>query len=496
MTDITSVSHRTEVVATRRGYALVGLELVFPGMAAAIHGRQRVGRFSLKLWLFLLLLAVVAVIVTLVARNFVIGLLANSWVLRGLAIAIFAVGFFWTILMVNTWWIARPSRMGTRKGVLFSIVALVLSVALAAGTTWAGRAVWATGGALGNIFSGGGNSAQNNGRYNFLLLGSDAGPDREGVRPDSINLVSVNATTGRAAIFGFPRNLENVPFPESSPMHALYPEGVICATSEDEVVGDCLLNAIYLLGTQHADVYPGVADPGIQAMLDAVSGITGLGVNYYAMIDMQGFQDLIDAMGGLTITINRTVALNPDDGVYLEAGVDRHLTGYETLWFARARVESTDYDRMLRQRCVMSAMLKQLDPMTVATKFTALADASGQAVHTSVPSTQVGSLVDLALKARALPISSVSFTPPLIDPASPDYTLIRQMVADTIAQADALDKGQAAPAIHTAPSDTALATSEPPVEDPVDGSGDATGDDGSGGSQTTTPVEDVPVCTV
>ncbi|MDR2930095.1 MAG: LCP family protein [Propionibacteriaceae bacterium] len=471
MTDVTTIAHRSQVVVARRGFALLGLGLVIPGSAQAAHGSRRLGRTALSLWLGLLIVAILTVAATLLFRDFMIGVLANPWVLRGAAVVIVAVTVFWVLLTIDTWWISSPARMGGRKGVVFSIVALVLALGLTVGGVWAGRAVWATGGALGNIFAGGGNSSQNKGRFNFLLLGSDAGPDRWGIRPDSINLVSVNAGTGRTVIFGLPRNLELVPFPDSSPLHALYPDGFSGCESE----GDCLLNSVYLLGQEHADLYPNAADPGIQAMSEAVSAITGLGINYYAMIDMQGFIDLIDAMGGVNITINRRVALNPDDNVWLEAGVDRHLDGYETLWFARARVTVSDYDRMQRQKCVMGAMLRQLNPTTVAAKFTELAQASGDTAKTSVPPSQIGALTSLALKARALPIQSVSFTPPLIDPATPDYALIRQTVADTISGSEALDSGQPVPVTtpepQAAPADPVTTEAEPTAVDdttPVD----------------------------
>ena len=63
------------------------------------------------------------------------------------------------------------------------------------------------------------------GRYNILLLGGDAGPDRDGLRPDSISVVSVDAETGQAVTIGLPRNLESVPFAEGSPLADAYPEG-------------------------------------------------------------------------------------------------------------------------------------------------------------------------------------------------------------------------------------------------------------------------------
>jgi anionic cell wall polymer biosynthesis LytR-Cps2A-Psr (LCP) family protein len=115
------------------------------------------------------------------------------------------------------------------------------------------------------------------------------------------------------------------------------------------------------------------------------------------------------------------------------------MDGFHALWFARSREYSTDYERMIRQKCVLNAMLKQLDPTTVLTKFQAIADAGKQIVATSLPSDQVGTMLDLAMKGKALPMASVSFTPPLIVPANPDLAKIRTSVLDAIASSEAKD---------------------------------------------------------
>ncbi len=59
----------------------------------------------------------------------------------------------------------------------------------------------------------------------------------------------------------------------------------------------------------------------------------------------------------------------------------QRLNGFETLWFARSRESADDYSRMARQKCVMNAMLQQLSPGTVVTKFEAIASAEREADH-------------------------------------------------------------------------------------------------------------------
>ena len=76
---------------------------------------------------------------------------------------------------------------------------------------------------------------------------------------------------------------------------------------------------------------------------------------------------------------------------------------------------------MVRQKCVMRAMLNQFDPITVLTKFNKIAAASREVVATDIPTSEIGTMIDLALKAKRLPVSSVAMMPPLIDPSSPDF---------------------------------------------------------------------------
>jgi hypothetical protein len=125
---------------------------------------------------------------------------------------------------------------------------------------------------------------------------------------------------------------------------------------------------------------------------------------------------------------------------YVEAGKNRHLDGREALWFARSRSDSSDYDRIVRQKCVMRAMLDQLDPITVLTKFNKIAAAGREVVATDIPTSEIGTMMDLALKAKQLPVSSAAMMPPLIDTGSPDFALIRQTVEKRIATSEAIDR--------------------------------------------------------
>jgi LCP family protein required for cell wall assembly len=206
---------------------------------------------------------------------------------------------------------------------------------------------------------------------------------------------------------------------------------------------NCLLNGVFMYASEHKNLFPGDPHPGVTATKQAVEATTGLKVNYYVLIDLAGFRDLLNAVGGITLDVGKRVPIgggsSPIKG-YIEVGKNQHLDGYHALWFARSREGSTDYERMTRQKCVMSAMLNQLSPQTVLTKFQGIAAASKQVVQTDIPAGELGTFTDLALDAKKLPVSSFSAVPPLIRTGDPDFALIRTKVAEAVGKSEALDK--------------------------------------------------------
>jgi LCP family protein required for cell wall assembly len=191
-------------------------------------------------------------------------------------------------------------------------------------------------------------------------------------------------------------------------------------------------------------MYPNAAAegsaPGIEAMMDAASGVLGIQVQYYVLIDMQGFVQLIDALGGVVIDSPGRYPINgePDEngemiGVegWIEPGVQT-MDGYTALWYARSRYTTNDYDRMARQRQLQEAILRQFEPANVLSKFQAIAQASAQVVRTDIPQGMLGRFVELAQKAREFDISDVELVEPLIRPEAPDYAYIHQIVADAL----------------------------------------------------------------
>ena len=436
---------------TRRGVTLLLMTLFVPGSAQVTAGNRRWGRVGLRIWFGVLISTILLGVGYFLDRAFVIGLFARPAFLLVLIGALILLALLWAALFVDAWRLGAPrlQTAGARRGIAVLTVLLVLGTAgpmlFAAKQATAGRAL------VSKVFGGNKTSSVVGGRYNVLLLGGDAGKDRLGLRPDSMTLASIDANSGRTVLFSFPRNMQNVPFPVSSPMHRAFPNGYNCGDA-------CLLNAVYSYAANHKGLYPAtVKNPGAQATMDAVAAITGLKVNYYALIDLKGFQRLINAVGGVTINVKTRVPIGGEGSKisgYIKPG-KRHLTGYQALWYARSRTGSSDYERMTRQRCVMTAMLQQLSPQRVLLKFQDIAAASGEVISTSIPDGEVGSFVDLALKAKSQKVTSVQFVPPVIVPKHPDFAQIRSMVAKAIATAENPPSTVSASASHTSGSSSA-----------------------------------------
>jgi polyisoprenyl-teichoic acid--peptidoglycan teichoic acid transferase len=469
--DSATAQTRSGLIAVRRSLGLILMSVLVPGSAQLAAGNRRVGRIAVRVWLAVLVALLLIGLLALALREDILGLITNSIVLIVAQWLVLALAIGWSLLVLDSWRLADP-RVMTRAG---AVISGVLALALAVAGTSVG---WAASNVISSTRSaievmtgqGGGDSQTQNGRYNILLLGGDAGTGREGLRPDSITVASIDAKTGRTVLFSLPRNLQRVPFPASSPLYKLYPNGYYCpkATPGNE----CMLNGIYTLAVEHKSLFPGVKNPGVVATQSVVEELLGLKINYWVMIDIKGMQSLIDALGGVRIDVNERVPMGSTHGAsgifgYIDPGKGKLLDGFHAVWFARSRegAGGSDYKRMIRQKCVMNAMLKQMDPVTVVTKFQAIADAGKQIAATSLPADQLGVMSKLAMKAKTIPIASVSFTPPLLKSSvNPDFALIRRVTAQTIAASEALDAsgGAAKPASSspaTAPTSKSKAKS-------------------------------------
>ncbi len=271
-----------------------------------------------------------------------------------------------------------------------------------------------------------------NGRLDLLLVGGDAGPGRYSLRTDTMILASVDIASGRAKLFGIPRNLINVPLAGAA-------AGAFrCGCFPD------LLNALYVYASKHPELFPGDdAVRGYHAVETTIGELTGVHIDGMAVVKLNGFVKLVDALGGLDINIPAPLYDSHyplEDGtgdvtISFKAG-EQHLDGHLALAYARSRHQDDDYHRMQRQQSVLIALRRQLSPCALVPRLPELIDIAKDSLWTDVPLAELPNMLAVAHGVDVKHIATAGFTPPYIPesmtPLAPER--IRGMVADAFVQ--------------------------------------------------------------
>jgi LCP family protein required for cell wall assembly len=186
-------------------------------------------------------------------------------------------------------------------------------------------------------------------RVNVMMVGY-GGADHDGAYlADSIQVLSIDPTTNTTTTIPIPRDL--------------WVEGVDAFSQNGKI------NEVFSAG--HAA--NGEIDEGAALLADVVSTITGLEVDHWLTIDFQGFEDMVNAVGGVKVQ-------NPTEFCYTTVESLHHagqwtmgcyptgtleLNGQKALAYARARYtsvvsESTDFARSVRQARIIGSLKSTL----------------------------------------------------------------------------------------------------------------------------------------
>jgi LCP family protein required for cell wall assembly len=447
-----------------RSMALTWASAVVPGLAHWIAGRRRaaVAIFSVAL---ALLVAVIVLALTTSRTELLRVAVRPGWLTVVIALALI-LAVAWVVLVTGSYRVLGPVRQTGIAQVAVILGLAVLSLLVAAPPVAVARYAYLQRDLVTSLFSdedpSSGLAAGKDGaapeepfagrdRITILLLASDAGPDRTGTRTDSMVAASIDTHTGDVTMFSLPRNLQNVALPPG-PLRDQWPNGF-----------PDLLNGVYQFTTNVPDLLKGAKDRGAEAIKQVDSYILGIPIDYYAMVNLEGFNEFVDAMGGVTVTITQRLPIGGllADGTrvppvgYLEPGT-RKLNGSDAQWYARSRRDGTDYDRMLRQRCLIGAMVQEATPTTVLRHFQELSSATKKLAETDIPRSVLPDLISLGDKMHGgSSIRSLAFVPPVIHTGNPDYAKIRKLVQE------ALHPKPAAPKPSTGAPTTAPTTPKP-----------------------------------
>ncbi|MFI7612583.1 LCP family protein [Nonomuraea terrae] len=439
------------------------LSAVVPGAAHLRAGHRRTGLVLVSVYA-VLLLAALAYGLSVASNLENAAVLADDGMMMLVIVIVSVAALAWFALLVTSYIVLGPNRLNQQGQMLTGIVVGVLCVAVMSPFALTAQTMVTARSTISDIFkttpdADASLAAQNaedpwNGktRVNFMLIGGDAASNRTGVRTDSMNVASVDLKTGNTVLFSLPRNLQHVRFPPSSPLRKQFPNGFMA-----ELPNGGLLNEVWQYANDHPEIMGG-HNKGPRALMDAIGYTLNLHIDYYAMMNMYGFADLVDAIGGLRIRVEQDIKWG---GLYGTAGTIRagyrKLSGEEALWYGRSRVNSDDFSRMARQRCVIGAFAQQATPTVILTRFTQIAGAAKRLAETNIPRHLVQPLVELAVKVKDAKITSLQFVPPEFYSGAPDWVKIRQATKKAISDSARPPRQAQAANVSASPSVTSSA---------------------------------------
>lgn len=409
-----------------RSWLAAFLSFVLPGLGQAYAGRRRLG----------LLLAAPVVVVVLAGVALAVGVgagAANDLLSRGFLLGVLIVNVAllgWRAFAIADAGLAADDGGRERRR---AVVAVVMLLALTVGMhAWLGSVVARLDVTLGQVFSSGGGGApleavpategaspgpadpatgpvyrwDGEERINVLLVGTDAAPGREAELTDVLLVVSIDPADGTAVMVSVPRDTGYVPLPDTS----VHPDGLFPGK-----VNELAPRAALDPATWCPDLVHDPAACGLRTLQDSIGLYLGMELHHYALVDMAGFAELIDAVGGVELCLpgrlvdpnfSGTLSTTQHGGeLVLPAGCTRY-DGLDALAYARSRqgwiempdgtlAPQNDFERNERQQRMLLALRRELADTDPIFELPAVLSAIGRTVTTDVPRGRAGDLASL-----------------------------------------------------------------------------------------------------
>ena len=254
-------------------------------------------------------------------------------------------------------------------------------------------------------------------RATILLLGIDQREDQAGPwRTDTMIVVTVDPATKTAGILSIPRDLwVTVPG-----------------------FGEHKINTAHFIGDM--EKYPG---GGPALAKKTVRNLLGIPIDYYVRVNFTGFERLIDAVGGITVDVEKAIDDDkyPDGNygyteVHIAAGI-QHMDGKTALQYARSRHGTSDYDRSRRQQKLLMACRDKALSMDISVdRIPEILRIVGDSVQTDLNLSELTALARVAgeIEFESIKVGAIdeattksAITPSGMWVAIPDREGIRQL---------------------------------------------------------------------
>lgn len=412
----------------RRRLAAAGLSAVLPGLGQLLNGRTQLAMLLAIPSLGLIVAAIILLQLQSPAR--LIASVVAPQVL-GALLTLNLLVLAWRLLAVGQAFLdtRRPGPTG-RLGIV-GIIAIALLVALPH------LLVYRYGTILGDTFArvfagdGLGDEAGVAGpvpgpgeRINVLLVGVDAKRERTTTLTDTMMVASLDPVGRSVSLLSVPRDLIDTPL------------------GNGDVFGP-KLNSLLAYADRHPDEFP---QGGLRALEDAVGALLDIPIHYYARLDFRGFVTMVDAVGGVDVTVARGFQDPGYDGFGFDARGwsitegEHHLDGANALAYARSRKAAgeSDFTRAARQQQILVAMREQVAQAgSLLFELPALLDATANTLRSDVPVDKLPELAAILDEVDRDAMVSAVIRHPLVRSVStrygaslePNVPAIREMAA-------------------------------------------------------------------
>jgi len=235
-------------------------------------------------------------------------------------------------------------------------------------------------------------------RVNILLVGVDSLPSRSTQLTDTMLVVSLDPNGTSSAMISVPRDLYGVLLPDGSPYHNK-------------------LNTLMVYAAAHKKAFP---LGGVGTLKATIGKLLGVPIHYFAAINLLGFKQTVDSLGGVDITVLRAVR-DPtyDDeydkvtGFYIKPGT-YHMNGHTALAFVRSRkgAGDSDFTRADRQQQLLTAIRDKLTAGNLLLALPGLLDAVKNTIATDVPADRIAELAQAVQGADMSQLQRIVLQPP------------------------------------------------------------------------------------
>jgi LCP family protein required for cell wall assembly len=271
-------------------------------------------------------------------------------------------------------------------------------------------------------------------RLNILLVGVDQRPQEGTFNTDTMIVVSIDPVSKQVAMFSLPRDSFGIPMPSGPLASAFGP------------TYQAKINSLFTAVRGRPDLVPGKTSilRGMAGLKETLGNLYGLPIKYFVEVNFQGFEKVVDDLGGVTINVQVPVLddLYPADTgrharVYIPSGI-QHMTGAQALVYARSRHGSDDFDRGARQQRVLTSLREQANISALIPQIPTLLHDVSKLVATDIPQADLAKLAGLAGSVDTKNIRSYVFAYPrygsqILSPIYeylPDVNKIRSAVAN------------------------------------------------------------------